>query len=130
MTIAETILEIANFFLRVKSWASLSVEIKCNILWEINDRATEPQISHKSELANAECWSLDTKRLIPTPTAVIATTNKKCDYNIDTLILFAFNLFKLHYLLQLLIIIIIIIIIVAMENKIADPSVENWKTGL
>ncbi len=67
----------------------------------------------------------DTKRLIPTPTAVIATTNKKCDYNIDTL-LFAFNLFKLHYLLQLL---IIIIIIVAMENKIADPSVENWKTG-
>ena len=33
-----------------------------------------------------------------------------------------FNLFKIHYLLQLL----IIIIIVAMENKIADPSVENW----
>ena len=31
-----------------------------------------------------------------------------------------FNLFKIHYLLQLL------IIIVAMENKIADPSVENW----
>jgi hypothetical protein len=46
---------------------------------------------------------------------------KDCDYNIDTLILFAFNLFKLHYLLQLL-----IIIIVAMENTIADPSMENW----
>ena len=31
-----------------------------------------------------------------------------------------FNLFKIHYFLQLL------IIIVAMENKIADPSVKNW----
>ena len=37
-----------------------------------------------------------------------------------------FNLFKLHYLLQVL---IIIIIFVAMENKIADPRMENWKTG-
>ena len=81
MKIAETILEIANFFLREKSRVSLSVEIKCNILWEINDRATEPQISHKSELANRECCSLETKRLIPTPTAVIETTNGKCVYN-------------------------------------------------
>ena len=39
------------------------------------------QISHKSELDNTECCSLDTKRLIPTPTAVIATTNGKCAYN-------------------------------------------------
>ncbi len=47
---------------------------------------------------------------------------KDCDYNIDNLIVFAFNFFQIHYLLQLL---IIIIIIVAMENTIADPSVEN-----
>ena len=56
--------------------------MKPNVIYlEINDIDTEPQISHKTEVDNTECCSLDTKRLMPTPTAVIATTNGKCVNN-------------------------------------------------
>jgi hypothetical protein len=42
---------------------------------------TEIQISHKSEAINEEYCSVDIRCLIPTPTAVIATTNGKCINN-------------------------------------------------
>ena len=42
---------------------------------------TEIQMSHKSEAVNAEYCSFDIRCLIPTPTAVIETTNGKWIYN-------------------------------------------------
>ena len=82
MSMIETILDIINFFLwRNPFLLLLFAEIKYNIDWETKKIDTEPQRSHKSGLVNAEYCSFDIRRLIPTPTAVIATTKGKWEYN-------------------------------------------------
>ena len=59
---------------------------------------TEIQINHKSEAVNAEYCSFDIRCLIPTPTAVIATTNGKWIYNqikyIATLLFYYESLYR------------------------------------